>query len=220
MMTHRRIRQGLLVLGSLLAGFGGTLMAERSALAESYIAGMAGWTLPQKLTEVEIQQAGIPGVPPGSTLSELSLSRTLMYGAKAGHYLNSARWLGFELEAYTSTPHIKQQSITVNGTPVGTLEGSHLRVITYGANVLFRYPGERLQPYMGIGPALFQARLNDGDESSLRLGLNTQMGLRYMLTKHFLLFGEYKYNLARFKFDSVSADYQAHNLVAGIGFSF
>jgi opacity protein-like surface antigen len=73
---------------------------------------------------------------------------------------------------------------------------------------MFRYPGNRLQPYIGIGPGIFIARIKDpsitqGDnsQSSTKIGLNTLIGVRYFLTRHVSAFAEGKYNYVRFNFE-------------------
>ena len=210
------------LLGLLLVALAWSLMLK-DAQAEPYIAAFAGWSLPQKLQDSTVQQPnalGVVGATPGQGLSELQLGQTLMYGFKAGYYFNSLRFLGAEAEVYSSTPNIKQQAVTAGGGPPTIIRGRDLRVNGYGANLLFRVPGERLQPYVGIGPAVYQARLDDGSESSVRLGVNAQAGMRWLMTKHLMLFGEYKYNLVKFNFDSFETQYQAHNLLAGIGWNF
>lgn len=204
---------------------GSTLMTAAPVYAEGYIAGFAGWSLPQKFDNVNTTQPNqpVPGFPAGSSVSELSLTQSLMYGLKAGYYLNSLRFLGVEGEVYTNTPNFRQQGVQINGVGAGPIQGQDVRVITYGANVMLRVPGERLQPYVGIGPALFQAIQtfnNQDNKSSTRLGLNAEVGMRWLVTKHFMLFGEYKYNYARFHFESLAGDYRSNNLIAGIGWNF
>ena len=202
MMTCKWYRRWLPIVGLFFLTFAWVLGTGIPAGAEVYIAGFAGWSIPQKFDNVQTTQP-IGPFPAGSSVSQLSLTHSIMYGGKVGYYFNSLKYLGIEAEVYTNTPNIRQQAITINNTPAGTLQGSDLRVITYGLNGLLRYPGERLQPYVGVGPALFQAMVHtqgDPDDKSTRLGLNAQTGLRFMLTKHLLLFGEYKFNYARFKF--------------------
>jgi opacity protein-like surface antigen len=61
------------------------------------------------------------------------------------------------------------------------------------------------------------------------VGLNTQVGLRYLVTKSVSLFGEWKYNRASFNFAESSptqatggfnGDYAAHLLAFGVGYHF
>ncbi len=140
-----------------------------------------------------------------------------MYGAKLGHFFSRARWFGVETEIFNTTPHIKQQFTTVSvppgptvtgGVATGDVSGDHFRVLTWAPlNLVFRYPyNTRLQPYVAIGPGVFFARVEstspgfEGSQSSTTLGLNTQVGLRYFITRRVTVFGEWKFNHARFSF--------------------
>ena len=73
---------------------------------------------------------------------------------------------------------------------------------------------------------LKDAGTNDST-SSTSIGLNTQLGLRFRLTNNLALFGEWKFNHARFSFDATpnafpntDATYNAHHLVFGVGYHF
>ena len=58
---------------------------------------------------------------------------------------------------------------------------------TWALNVVGRVPvTERLVAHAGIGPALIRSNLqfdNEQAQSSNRIGLNTQLGLTYFITK-------------------------------------
>ena len=99
------------------------------AQAEMYVAGQVGVTIPNKATNIE----GVDSAA-GLNLSDLSLHNSVMYGAKLGYYFESMKWLGVETEVFNSTPHIKQQDVTVSG-PGGsasvTLPGQDLRVLNW-----------------------------------------------------------------------------------------
>jgi opacity protein-like surface antigen len=66
----------------------------------------------------------------------------------------------------------------------------------------------QFEPYAGVGMGVFFANLKDGasgeSSSSTAVGLNTQLGLRYLVTKNVSLFGEWKSNRARFNFSDSS----------------
>ncbi len=98
---------------------------------------------------------------------------------------------------------------------------------------MVRYQMGQFEPYAGVGMGVFFARLKDGgtgeSSSSTTVGLNTQVGLRYLVTQHVSLFGEWKYNRASFDFarssptqatGGVKGDYSAHHLVFGVGYHF
>jgi hypothetical protein len=75
-----------------------------------YVAGQFGVSIPQDFSNVQ----GV-GSLTATTLTDLSLAKSLMYGAKVGYYFDSLKWLGIETEVFNSTPHVKQQNVTVTG---------------------------------------------------------------------------------------------------------
>lgn len=145
--------KGVMVgLGLLLAVGAG----QGEALGESYVAGQVGATFPQ-----DLQGVNLLGEPPaGVDVSDLDLFNSLMYGGKVGHYFNAVPWVGVEAEAFSTTPNIKQQEWVVGGTSTGIQPGLSMRVSTVALNVMARYPGKRIQPYVGVGPGLYFARMN------------------------------------------------------------
>ena len=168
-------------------------------------------------------------------MENLAVKNSFLFGAKFGYYSNTERWFGVEAEVFNTNPHQKQQAQTgctpsVCAAAPDIISGEYIRVLTVAGNFMFRYPGKRLQPYVGIGPALFMAKLSDAasseTQSATTVGLNTQLGLRYFMTRHVALFGEYKFNYARFNFSETanllgfSGTYTAHNFVVGIGYHF
>ena len=198
------------------------------AQAEFYAAGMVGATFPEKLTDVKGT-----GVASGFSFSDLSLHDSVMYGGKAGYYFDKLKWLGIEAEAFTTTPHIKQQPITACVAnlcaPAATLTGADFRVTTLAFNLVGRYPGERLQPYVGAGLGVFFARstiAGTTQTDNAVPGANALAGLRFLLTKHLAIFAEYKFQYAHFSFDPIApgvgltADYMAHNAVGGVAWHF
>lgn len=148
-----------------------------------------------------------------------------MYGGKVGYFFSRLNWLGVETEAFTTTPHVKQQFTTISflGAPLvsGTGIGNHFRVTTWALNLIARYPGERFQPYAGAGLGVFFARMSDlpGSSSDTAPGLNALAGARFLIAKQVALFGEYKYNRATFEFDELllKGDYSAHHLSSASG---
>jgi opacity protein-like surface antigen len=203
------------------------VLPGHSAKAEMYVAGQFGVTIPNSFSNLEGQ-----GSLAGQNISDLSLHKSVMYGAKLGYYLESVKWLGVETEVFNTTPHVKQQDASVNGVPAGTLQGINLRVLTWApVNVVLRYKMGDLEPYAGVGLGVFFARASTSGESSssTQPGLNTQVGLRYLVTKNLSVFGEWKYNRASFNFSDstptaavggVKGDYSAHILAFGVGYHF
>lgn len=201
----------------LLCLCGLALIQPVEGLAESYVAGQFGLAVPNTLSHANDD---------GLTLSDLRLQNSPVYGAKLGHYLENLKYFGVETEAYTTTPSIKQQAVTVSGIPIGTQPGSHMRVTTWAFNLVYRYPGAIVQPYAGVGVGVFFGQLSNVAGSSLSVspGLNVLAGLRVHVTPQVALFGEYKFNNTRLHFKDADADasgrYTAHLFVFGMGYHF
>ena len=172
-----------------------------------YVAGQMGVSIPNSFSNVE----GV-GSAAGVTVSDLSLQNSLMYGAKLGYYFDSIKWLGVETEVFNSTPHLKQQNATVSfggASATATFPGQSVRVLNWAPiNIVVRHQMGQFEPYAGIGMGVFFANLTDGasgeSSSSTNVGLNTQVGLRYLVTRNVSLFGEWKYNRASFDFSESS----------------
>jgi len=220
---------------SLLALLTPIVLFAPQAYAETYVAGQFGVTLPQSLNNGTVTQDGFGGLD----ISDQSLKSSALVGAKLGHYFTKARWMGIETGLSYTTPHVEEGSITFSG-PGGsvtspTLSGLSQRIITWDIDVIFRYPGYRLQPYLGIGPSLYFASLNGPTappgQSTTSIGFNVEGGLRYYITRRWALFGEGKYNWARMDYSSNHSDpnadpfgfratYSALGLSVGISYHF
>lgn len=205
------VRIGMVLLAASflpLFFFVQSTVAPSAAHAESYFAAELGYAFPQSLSNGNVTQDGFGGLD----ISDQPLKNSPMFGAKLGHYFSRARWLGIETEVTYSNPHVKQGSITFSGPggpPVTSpvLAGLTQRMIMWAPiTLLVRYPGQRLQPYAGVGPALFFAHLNGPTappgQSGTAIGLNAEAGLRYYITRHWSLSSEGKYNLARIGYTS------------------
>jgi len=180
------------------------------AYAETYVAGQIGYVEPQDLSNGEVTQDQLSGL----SISDQPMQNSLSVGGKLGHFFTKARWLGIETGVFYSTPHIKEGSLTFSG-PGGSqtspiLPGVHQRMVTWDTSIIFRHPGYRLQPYIGIGPSVYFASLNGPDappgQSATAFGFNTEIGLRYYITRSWALFGEGKFNYARISYSSNDSD--------------
>ena len=183
--------------------------------------------------------------------SNVQLDSSPIYGAKAGYFFTDEKlpWLGVEVEVFTNEPNIKAQTLStrqeINYTPntvtlpcaPGTcpearsingtlgLSESSLRVITVAANVIVRYPGRFLQPYLGVGVGAFYFRSSGQIEGQQVVpGLNAQFGLKVLATKEWGFFVEGKYNMAEvsnldptFGFGGM---YSIFHAVGGIAYHF
>jgi Outer membrane protein beta-barrel domain len=224
------------VIKSLLGLLVPIVLFAPQAYAETYVAGQVGMTFPQALSSGEVTQHGIGDLD----LSDQSLKNSLMLGAKLGHYFMKAPWVGIETGLSFANPHVKEGSLTFSG-PGGsaTFDGlsglSHRMVIWDAATLMFRYPGHRLQPYVGVGPALYFAKLSGPDappgQSATTIGLNVEGGARFYMTRSWALFGEMQYHRARLGYTSnddndvadpfgFRATYSALTFSLGISYSF
>jgi opacity protein-like surface antigen len=216
----------------ILAGFA-VMTLVLPAQAELYVAGQVGAHLPQDMSNAEFSGGDLG--PFRATSSDVSLQNSFMYGAKFGYYFDALPWLGVETEVYNATPHIKQQDLQLTVSGVGsvpaTVSGAHQRVLTWSPlTVVGRAQLGAFEPYAGIGLGLFFAHLSTEQTSSsdTAIGLNTQLGLRYRIAPHVSAFGEWKYNMASFKYTNLAGvggaafegDYRAHIVAFGIGYHF
>ncbi len=221
------------------------IVSVSPAYPEAYIGGQFGTAVSgNTLTNVDLTD-----FTPNASMSDRSLAPSPLIGMKLGYFFPRARWFGLETEVYHMTPHIKQQSTTITipngavlqdvgpvtgGTSTGTLTGDHFRVITWvPVNLMFRYYRTRLQPYAGVGPGIFMARVTTtipefaGSQSSTRMGLNVKFGFEYLFTRRFTTFAEMKYNYARFDFSGTNsgafgyrATYAPLILAVGVNYHF
>lgn len=233
--------QGMISRCALLLVVGVLTQPVVQGHAETYFATEFGVTSPNDLQDIDITTTGFSSL----TQSDLDLDTSLLYGVRVGHYFDSARWLGLETQLFVTHPGIKQQAITLSGpggsTTFPDVPGFNLRVITWTPLALsLRYPGKRLQPYLGGGPAFFFARLKDkvtGDVQNdgklglktddWRVGVNAFAGLRFYLARNWAAFAEGRFTgLTRFKFketsnlDGFNGDYDAIHALVGIGYHF
>jgi opacity protein-like surface antigen len=200
----------------------------RPAQAEWYVAGQLGANVPGDLSNVQWS--------PGGAGNDLKLQTSVVYGGKVGYYFESIKWLGVETELFNAHPHIKQQDLTIGGIPANPIPGTVTRVLTWApVNLILRYQAGAFEPYGGVGLGVFFSHVNDTSSLSLgspgfsgdstNVGLNTQVGLRYRVTKSIATFAEWKYNWAQITQDNlagrkVQADYSANNFVVGLGYHF
>lgn len=208
------------LVGLALLGWSG------HAQAHMYVTGQFGGTFPSSLSNITDVGGSFE---PGTTATDLSLRKSIMYGGKVGYVLTD--WLAVETEAYNSTPHLKQQGQTFNEPTFGPFQWTKagtFRVTTWAFNAVGRLPvTEKVVVHAGVGPGIFFSHMKATDEhpqSSTRVGLNTQLGANYFLTKAVSLSLEWKFNHVRFGYPSFGttegfhATYNAHHVVFGISY--
>lgn len=239
-----RLRSRRVRTGAVIAGLLSFLMTTPYAYPEAYIGGQLGTTIMgNTLKNIELTEFSPPG-----TVSNRGLAKSALFGLKAGYYFPRARWFGIETELFQTSPHLKQQNVTISipagaifqgipapgGTAEGTLSGDYFRVRTWvPINFMFRYHKARLQPYFGFGPAIFMAHIKttksgfEGTQDTTSFGLNAKAGLEYFITRNLSAFGEWKHSRTSFKFDpndnagyGFKADYTPHFVAIGLNYHF
>jgi opacity protein-like surface antigen len=161
----------------------------------------------------------------------VKLNKDLYYGGKIGHFFNDRgfNWFGLEIDAYRSTPGIKQQSLPPNSNPAlsGNIPGADLLIHSLAFNALVRVTGYqyKVEPYAGLGIGLNVGNISGGNfrpEASFAPSFNVLAGVKYFLTPQIAPFIEYKYNFAQFSFgrDNITADYRANLFMFGVAYHF
>ncbi len=199
-----------------LVGVGGWLWCQAPAVAEWYVAGQVGVNFADQLKNIQGT-----GVLQSLTAPDFDLKNALVYGGKVGVYPGNGA-VGIELDAFHSSPHIKN---------LDDIPGIHLGITNVGLNILLRYPGQTFQPYAGIGGAALIANLGQSpttnSDSDVAFGFNLIAGLRAFVTPYIAVFTEYKFTQSDLVFDQAfptgggfSGDYRAQHVVFGISYHF
>jgi hypothetical protein len=198
------------------------------AQGEWYIGGYGGIANPGPFSNATLSEAPLGGGVDRARVVDLELETSGVFGAKVGYFTEKYKWLGFETEAYTLTPNVKQQTI-VGGTASGrvfatNLPETSLRLTPWVFNIIIRSPAisERFYPYAGMGYGLFFATSSKGGDSNLHIdnGLNVFLGARYVIRPKWVLFGEYKFNNATIHFNDVQGNYNSQMFLFGVMWHF
>ncbi len=186
--------------------------------------------------------------------SDITLSNAPIFGAKVGYFFEdpSFTWLGIEADVFTLKSDIKpatlstDQDITYSPGPNTTgctnlitppcpqtivqkgqfaLTASSLRVSAMTFNLIARYPGSVLQPYVGVGAGAFYFKsTGQFDGKQFSPGFNALAGLKIKASDEWGLFAEGRYNLASVngldQTFGLSGMYSMFHLVAGVSFHF
>lgn len=196
--------------------------------AEWYVGGYGGISNPGAFSNVMLSDPTLAGGVNNARINDLELKGGLVGGAKAGYFFVNHRWLGLETDVFTLTPDVKTQTV-LGGTSSGrvfadTLSRIPLRVTTWTGDIIIRSPSmsEVFQPYGGMGYGMFFATSSKNGTSNVHVspGLNLFAGARYVLTPHWALFGEFKFNHATVRFSDVRGNYDTQLFVFGLMWHF
>ena len=160
-------------------------------------------------------------------------------GLKAGLFPAALhRVVGLEIDSNVHSGSFSFPNL-LNGRNNGTGH-SDLLVINTTFNMVLRYPGEKVRPYIGIGLGWSHGTLlnpniagrNDQDFDSARAFTHQFLGGAQILLspKVFLfgqyrdysvfLFGEYRYVSSNYHWDKLAIDFRTHYGVMGVGLRF
>ncbi|WP_447977165.1 outer membrane protein [Candidatus Nitrospira bockiana] len=209
------------------------------------IAGFGGWSIPlqQDLTVTDSD----PTIGDNYTAKNLSLKHSPSLGLKATAWTSAVRDrlgidLGLELDYMHFRPTLKEQDADATGSDVDspvvgvTTSRTRLRAHLIALNVMVRwplgvspaFPHGRWYPYVGAGGGVQITRaiaaesgMSDTSTAALWQAL---AGVKFFVTRHVALFGEYKHTYAdhAFTFGTSRQELtvQANHLLAGLAFHF
>ena len=211
-------------IGLNLLWCSGALSIE--AKAEWYVAAQIGAQVPQDLSNIQGT-----GSFTGLTSNDLNLRSQFAYGVKAGYFFPQRwNWLGVEFEFYHSDANIERQGITAAAPILGSTQQNGftprvgLTTNNMVFNVILRYPGERVQPYVGVGGGLGQSllRTSPSDQTDVYPVLNMLVGVNILVTQHVGLFTEYKHTSGTPQFSETQfkADLRTNWFMAGVAYHF
>lgn len=169
-----------------------------------------------------------------------SLSSGIGAGIKAGIFPKFAHgFLGAEADVFGFGSEITSPRTTVSGAT--RFFNGNLASINTMFDLVARYPGEYLQPYVGVGGGLSLGLLTGADfqsgafqsisdtGSTAAFAYQLFAGLRANVTKRVFLFGEYKYFAANYDWKvqaipgietSLSLNFATHIFAGGLGIRF
>jgi len=173
----------------------------------------------------------------GSTIPDTDVRGTIGAGIKFDVYPSFTRKiLGAEIETFGLGGSVRSAR-TASGGGITQAKANLIAVSTM-YNLMLRYPGDRLQPYVGVGAGSSTGFLYDVNIQSGNTGLSGSAadwtfayqflgGVRAFVTTKLFVFGEYKYYVAKYSWDSEGAvnakihlDFQTHLVAGGLGWSF
>ena len=144
--------------------------------------------------------------------------------------------LGGEVEVFGLGGSVRAPRIT-SGSGTTQAQGSLIAVNTM-YNFMLRFPGETIQPYVGVGGGtsmgfLYNTSIQSGNvalsgsSGDVAFAYQFLGGVKTFVTKRLFLFGEYKYFGTKYSWDSegagnskVKLDFQTHIVSGGLGWSF
>lgn len=162
----------------------------------------------------------------GANPSDTRITNGVGAGIKVAvfpHYLGNI--IGIELESFGHGSEIAFSSPVNTGSTAST----NLWVFNSMANLILRYPGKTLVPYIGVGGGLSDGMLTHAEipgrsdrdfEGSWTFGYQFLGGVQGNLTEKVFLFSEYKYFSANYHWKELALDFRSQYVLFGIGLRF
>lgn len=178
-----------------------------------------------------------------SAQEDLSDVESDVYGIRFGYWFDVGLGLAVDGSHFKVAPEESDAEISL--TPI-----SFLLMYRFPLMISTAFPRGRLHPYLGLGISGGLAEVTthysylyddyDIDEDTTSYGFDSRLGLKFFLTDHFAVFGEYRFSVMRVEqsawFQSGNswlfptavrthsvnneADVQTHHFVGGIGYHF
>lgn len=238
-MKREHVRMaGVMVVISLLWFVPGVL-------AEPFVGAYAGFSLAADSDFTSADFIGTGATKDLDLKSKVDNSGT--FGGRVGYWFDALPILGVQFDLNVFYPEItipeqRKETLTIN-RPFEF----DVSVVTLGFSVLGRYsllkgpdfPRGRLQPYLGIGPALFITSWDDqedieddniGSDTVVNGGLQFMAGLNFFIREKWSLFAEYKFTHHVTQIGGISEGdtlslvgnqpFNISHLTAGISYSF
>jgi len=159
----------------------------------------------------------------GSNPSDTRITNGVGSGIKIALFpCNSGNSIGIELESFGHGSQITFSSPTRAGSPAS----KNLWVFNSMVNLILRYPGKMVVPYIGLGGgfsngALTHANIPDRSdpdfEGAWTFGSQFFGGVQGNLSENVFLFSEYKYFSATYHWKQLALDFCSQYAVFGIG---
>lgn len=245
------------VLGATAIGYGlyeTKMRPDQPRLldGEFYVAGLMGasFAASQKLkynNGAFLNNGTVTATTGKFTLSNNQFSPGVVGGLKFGYFFKSIPYLGLEGETNVAPNRVRNQvvrsNVAIQGTNRIILPNKDWINWTSALHIVARYgffkdsevPFGRLQPYVGVGPAV--VAMYDPDDSAKNFAIDVMGGIRFMMLKNVSAFVEYKYN---HQFDTemeihqfgvttapvfsgrgtASLPYDLHRVVLGVSYHF
>jgi opacity protein-like surface antigen len=149
-------------------------------------------------------------------------------GLKVGLFPSALRrMVGLELDSNMHGGALSFPNIA-NGRNNGTGR-SDLLMINTTFNLILRYPGETIRPYLGMGIGWSHGTLlnpniagrDDKDFDSARAFAHQFLGgTQVLLNPKIFLFGEYRYFSSNYHWEGLAIDFRTHYGLVGVGLRF